>query len=141
MSNVILTPYVRQPVSIPPFPYYAVSTYLPPTAYNTSAKVIALSDGQMSSNVNGDTLSLNAGVDEYMYLFSPVSNGAITFRNVATSLIGGWDGASWGDGDIGEEFGPVVISLDFGSGSSDWYVYRTDFSGAGAQTFSLTYAR
>jgi hypothetical protein len=141
MSNVILTPYIKPATSIPPFPYYAVSAYLPPTSYDTAAKIIALSDGQLSSNVNGDTIALNAGIDEYMYLFSPVSNGAVTFRNVSTNLVGGWDGASWGDGDIGEEFGPVVVPLDFGSGVSNWYVYRTDFSGTGAQTFSLTYAR
>lgn len=141
MSNVILTPYIKPEVPIPPFPYYAVSNYLSPTDYNTAAKVIALADGQMSSNVNGDTLTLNAGPDEYMYLFSPVYNGAISFRDLSTNFVGGWDGASWGDGDVGENFGPVIVSLDFGAGAENWYVYRTDFSGVGNHTYSLTYAR
>lgn len=141
MSNVILAPYVRPLISVPPYPYFAVSPYLSASQYDTSAKVIALSDGQMSSNVTGDTFTVNATANNYVYLFSPVSNGAISFRDQASNFIGGFDGATWGDGDIGETYGPVIVSLDFGTGAEDWYVYRTDFSGVGAHTYVLTYAR
>lgn len=141
MSVVTLPIYVRPAVSIPPYPYYVVSPFLAPTAYDTAQKVMDIADGQMTSNITGDTLSLNVGVSDYAYLFSPVANGAISFNDLANNMPGGWDGASWPDGDIGENYGPQIISLDFGAGAEAWYVYRTDFTGAGNRTWKLTYAR
>lgn len=141
MSLTIIPPYKRPATPIPPYPYYMASAYLNPTQYNTSQKIIAISDGQMTSNVDGDVLTLNLGVERYGYLFSPVSNGAIQFTELPNNTIGGWDGATWGDGDIGETFGPAIVSLDFGEGAQDWYVYRTDFTTSGTKQWKLKYSR
>jgi len=139
MTLVLSTPYKKPQVSIPPFPYYAASTYLNASQYNTSAKLIALATGQMTSDTTGDTFTLDTGTTKYGYFFSPVSNGAIQFTEINSNLLGGWDGATWADGDIGSTNGPATISLDFGAGPSDWYVYRTDFAGIGIVTWKLRY--
>ena len=134
--------YKKPPIDVPPFPFYKVGA---PTLseYDTAAELMAIADGQMTSNVSGDTISMTSGPGEYLFLFSPVSNGEITFLDLTGGAgTGGWDGAEWPlNGDLGISEGPLTISLDFGAGAEDWYVYRTDWADIGAKTFRLTYSR
>lgn len=145
MTAVILPVYIRPEEPVPPFPYYYDGPFLSTgDLYSgiTDDDLDALMDGQMTSNVTGDTITLSApGAGDYMYMLSPVYNGAITFTDTATNIIGGWDGASWPDNDIGESYGPVVISVVVNGTPEDWYVYRTDFPGIGNKTWRLSYAR
>ena len=140
MSLTIVPPYRRPLIAVPPYPYYISTQYMQPSAYNTAQKIMDIAD-QMTSNVNGDLLTMDHGANGYGYVFSPVSNGTIQFTDTSNNTIGGWDGATWPDGDIGETFGPKTISLDFGAGADPWYVYRTDFTGIGLKTWKLVYSR
>lgn len=145
MSLSIARPYRKPPIDVPPYPFYGVrSEHLNENTPDAALKA-ALS-AQMASNVTGDTLTLNIVAGSWGYLMSPVSNGAITFLDISPSggggATGGWDGASWpADGRVGDTRGPVVVTLDFGAGEEEWYLYRTDFQGLGNRTYRLTYAR
>lgn len=138
MSLTMARPYRKPLIDVPPYPFHFVGV-LPDY---TEATIDANFEDQMESNVDGDVLRLDVTEGNYGYLISPVSNGAITFVDLAGGAAGGWDGASWPtDGTPGEESGPVTIQLDFGSGPEDWYVYRTDFQSLGQKSWKLTYAR
>lgn len=138
MSLTVARPYRKPPISVPPYPFHFVGV-LPDY---TEATIDANFTEQMASNVDGDILRLNVTEGNYGYLISPVSNGGITFLDLAGGAAGGWDGANWPtDGNPGEETGPVTIQLDFGAGLEDWYIYRTDFASLGQKSWKLKYAR
>ena len=66
--------------------------------------------------------------------------GLAEFLDTASDFVGGWDGASWpDDGDIGSEYGPIIIQRTLHGITSDWYLYRTDFDGLGAFEFKITF--
>lgn len=76
----------------------------------------------------------------YGYLCYPIEMGYATFLEEGTGLEGGWDGASWPEsGDIGSEFGPIIITRTIGITTSQWYLYRTDFPAVGAFTYDVTF--
>lgn len=80
-----------------------------------------------------------AGADEYMYVCYPAAWGLGEFEDQATMLIGAWDGATWpDDGGIGEVYGPLTVERTINGVTSNWYLYRTDFSGLGYYKFKLT---
>lgn len=85
-------------------------------------------------------INLTAGMGEYMYVCYPVSMGLAEFVDTASDFVGGWDGASWpDDGDIGSDYGPIIIQRTLHGVASDWYLYRTDFDGLGAFEFKITF--
>lgn len=69
----------------------------------------------------------------YGYFAHPAWMGTYRFTDTSTTFDGSWDGASWGDGTVGdgpgEHLGPVEVMYDDGNGAELWKVYRTDFSG------------
>lgn len=90
--------------------------------------------------VNSAIINLSTDMGEFMYLCYPVAKGLATFRDTASDFVGGWDGASWpDDGDIGSEYGPIVIQRTINGVVSDWYLYRTDFEGLGPFEFEVTF--
>ncbi len=82
---------------------------------------------------------LELGVGEFGVVISPVGAGEITFFDMGANLEGGWGGATWAEGDIGTEFGPITVQRTNGGVTSDWYLYRTDFEELGLVEFSLTF--
>jgi hypothetical protein len=141
MSLVMAKPYKKRPLAIPPYPFFFTGI-LVDEDWDTSEELLALADGQMTSNVTGDTITFTATGGDYFYLFSLVSNGEITFKDLENPGNGSMDGASWPtDGTEGTEYGPVIQQLNFGAGLEDWYMYRSDWPGIGTRTLRLTYAR
>lgn len=91
-------------------------------------------------STNNQTLSVPASSSKYGYIAYPTELGLATIIDVETGLEGGWDGASWPeDGSIGDTFGPIVVSRSIGDSPSDWYVYRTDFSGVGTREYQISF--
>ena len=74
----------------------------------------------------------------YVYLAIPKSEGFVTFTDDDTGFAGGFNGAAWGDGGTPSTSGPVTVSYNDGTGVVDWYVYRSDFSGIGSQSWTLS---
>ena len=97
----------------------------------------------MPSNVDSETFTFNAATTaDYVYFAHPVALGLGTLIDNATSFPGGWDGVLWADGGYEGTSGPITVQYDAGDGAGpiDWYVYRTDFSGIGNNTFRVDYA-
>lgn len=90
---------------------------------------------QTSNDVLQHTTNNNSG---YLWYVSPIELGAVTFTD-ENGFIGGWDGASWGT-EIGETYGPVVITRIESGVTRQWYVYRTDFPALGNYTFNVSFA-
>lgn len=139
MSHTQSRGYKKAPIDVPPFPFYYVGAITDFSDANIRATFV----DQMASNVSGDTLQMTAGSGQFMYLISPISNGAISFLDLTGGgAIGGWDGGTWDNDDIPDEtYGPRTIVLNWGAGDEDWYLYRTDFSNLGTKTWKLTYDR
>lgn len=98
-------------------------------------------DGTLSAVLNQQILSVNgtqfttenAG-DNYYYFLAPLKYGKVTFK--ANGLAGGWDGAHWPLDDIGDEYGPVVVTYL----GKKYNLYRTDFNGNSATTYEVLFA-
>lgn len=82
-------------------------------------------------------VELSMPFPQYAYFAHPQSYGIAEFIDNANGFPGGWDGITWGDGTIGEIYGPVTVVYDDGSGPENWYVYRTDFSGIGNMSWTV----
>jgi hypothetical protein len=86
--------------------------------------------------VNGISLGVTITAGNYAYFAIPVAQGQVKFTDKSNYYEGAWDGASWpNDGNIGQEIGPVTISMTVDNITQDWYVYRTDFSSLGNKTY------
>jgi hypothetical protein len=139
MSQVASQAYRKAALFAPPFPLYYAGAEI--TDFS-EANLASLFTAQMNSNVDGVTVTMTAGVKQYMYLLSPKINGDIVFLLVpAGPASGSWDGALW-TGDIpSSSVGPRSLSLNLGTGGSIFYLYRTDFSNLGTRTWKLTFKR
>ena len=84
-------------------------------------------------------VTLTVPDNQYGYLCYPKSMGLATFTDTNLGIEGGWDGASWPDGDIGDQYGPIVVSRTIGDTTSDWYLYRTDFSALGTVEYEVKF--
>ena len=104
-----------------------------------SAQEVLLLNTELSDTNNRELTVTSNGTD-YGYLCYPIEMGYATFVERETGLEGGWDGASWPDsGDIGNDFGPIIITRTIGITTSQWYLYRTDFPAVGSFTFDVTF--
>lgn len=112
------------------YPHFGASA----TAVNSEATVESLS-GKSNTTANHQfTVSPTSG--EYAWFAYPKALGLATFVDTSNGFSGGWDGATWPiDGTIEATTGPITVTKD----GVEWYVYRTDFQGAGG-TFSVTFA-
>lgn len=87
---------------------------------------------------SGGTITLDPNADEYGYFAHPKHLGIATFTyipiaNSATSIIGGWDGASAGSG-------PITVTRTYETGlTEEWYLYRTNLRGFAAGKFAVSY--
>lgn len=121
---------------VPRLPLYGFA----PIGVNSSSELAALSTEFPDTN-NRQLFVSNAGSTFYGYLCYPIEMGLANFEDTATLLNGGWDGASWPDnGDIGNDFGPIVITRTIGITTSQWYLYRMDFPAVGDFTFNVSFA-
>lgn len=76
----------------------------------------------------------------YGYFAHPKVLGKATFVDTANGYENTLDGASWGDGDVGNAGdGPLTVIFDDGTGPIEWYVYRTDFYGIGPISYRVSY--
>jgi len=88
---------------------------------------------------SGESFTLTAPSSEYIYFASPVSYGLVTFA-IDEGISGGMGGATWpDDGSVGENEGPLTITRTTAGVATDWYLYRSDFSGIGTVTFTVNY--
>ena len=89
---------------------------------------------------NGNAvITLNIPFPQYGYFAHPASMGIATFTDNANGFTGGWDGAKRPDGGFDMATGPLMVTYDDGSGPKDWYVYRTDFSGIGQYSWTVSF--
>lgn len=91
------------------------------------------------SNASGTKFSYVCPDGQFVYFAHPKNLGTAQF--VADGMLGmpgGFDGASWPDGDFGDS-GPISVVRNNGVSNEDWYLYRTDFPGPGTFTFTVTY--
>lgn len=109
-----------------------------PIGINTALEVNTL-DTELS-DTNDRVLNVSGDGVRYGYLCYPIEMGYAHFTDLDTRLEGGWDGASWGDdGDIGSDFGPIIITRTIGITTSQWYLYRMDFAAAGDFRFDVKF--
>lgn len=111
---------------------------------NAQAFFTSVLTNQMASNANGTQFSTSQpDLAKYAYFAHPSSLGTATFVDQSTMFPGGWDGVKWTpEDDFGAsgESGPIELTLDDGSGPRLWKIYRTDFSGIGNYTWSVSYS-
>lgn len=137
MSMVSTTPY-RKPVPRPPietdvWPRFGIGilpdyTDIPEMDNVFMAEHI---DPQVRPQIN---FAAASDIMFYYYL-CPVEYGACSFRD-ASGLAGGFDGASWPIDDIGEEYGPVLVTYK----GMEWNLYRTDFPGGRGGLYTVSFA-
>jgi hypothetical protein len=85
--------------------------------------------------------SVTVDAGKYGFFCYPIVWGLASFTEVATGNAGGWDGATWpADGSIGTTAGPRTITKTINGINTQWYVYRTNFSGIGTVEFDVTFA-
>lgn len=77
------------------------------------------------------------GENDYGYVCYPKAMGEARFTDKVSNFEGGWDGASWPDQDVGDEYGPIEIERTVNGVTLTWYLYRTDFSGIGSATYDF----
>ena len=121
--------------TVPTTPVYGVGILAQP--YTEAAVIALLANAHPATT--GQTLTLNAAGGNFGYFAIPVAGAPVNFNNAvfidqSNGFPGGWDGASWpNDGEIGNETGPVIVSL----GGNNWKLYRTDFAGIGNKSFTV----
>ena len=135
MSLVCAAPYrapvVKPPVEIEAVPRYGMGRF--ETYDETSPMFDIIMATQHNDFLEGRFVMPQAVEDDYYYYMSPVEFGKASFR--FSGFTGGWDGASWPLDDMGEEYGPVVISY----GGRDWNMYRTDWPGSMGGQFTVSF--
>lgn len=116
------------------FPLFGVKAEgIKTAAQVTSQLVTELGTGNQVLTVTSDGTVMG-------YLCYPVEFGLATFVDQSTGIAGGWDGATWPNGDMGDTTGPLTISRTIGKTTSNWYLYRMDFAAQGTFKFNLTFA-
>lgn len=109
-----------------------------PSELNTDAELVQYTETVLEST---DNLTLTIDSDQHTYFTYPKAMGFATFTD-SNGYVGGWDGASWTEGSIGENpgehYGPITVMRTIEGITSEWYVYRTDFEGI-AQTYTIEF--
>lgn len=137
MSMTVTTAYRKKepkpPLDVDTLPLYGLGS-LPQNP--TDQQLDAVFQTLQSDPVNDPSLYFPAVDDTVFYYYlCPVTFGAVTFKD-STGQIGGWDGASWPLDDVGEQYGPLVITYK----GSEWNLYRTDFPGNRGGVTTTTFA-
>lgn len=97
------------------------------TRINTGNEIDALLAETMP-DWEDQVFNIEPRADEWAYFAMPTTLGLIDFYDVSNGFRGGWDGATWIE-DGFEGSGPLIVRRTINGQSSDWYLYRTDFSG------------
>lgn len=95
-------------------------------------------DSELQTTDPSLQVSMNIDFPRYGYFAHKASEGTAMFIDSVNGWPGGWDGATWEDGGFGSVFGPITVQYDDGTGVADWKVYRTDFSGVGNLSWTVT---
>ena len=94
----------------------------------------------MDTKESGGMLEAKVPQGEYLYYAHPAAMGLATFTDPVLGLSGGMEGATWpDDGGVGSNYGPLTITRTVNGVTTDWYLYRSDFSGLGDVTFRVDY--
>lgn len=101
----------------------------------TEDEVEALSATLPSTSNQEFTIDLSNSSD-FGFFSYPVVLGEATFVDTSINIPGGWDGAAWGDDWMTlSRYTPIIVQVD----STEWFVYRTDFSGIGIREFKVSF--
>lgn len=120
---------------VPRLPIYGTA----PAGINLAQELSILTEEATDTNNRILTVEIDSP-NEYGYLCYPIELGTAEFTDTGTGIGGGWDGASWpDDGDIGNDFGPIVITRTIGETTSQWYLYRMDFPSIGIFNFDVVF--
>lgn len=137
MSLNCTTPY-RKTIPKPPiesetYPRYGIGLF---DDYEDENQQNSFMTGEhVDPEVNRSFAMPNATENLFFYYMAPLEYGEVSFKS-DTGLAGGWDGASWPVDDVGEEYGPVIITYL----GIQWRMYRTDFPGNLAATYTVSFA-
>lgn len=82
-------------------------------------------------------ISMNVPEGEYGWFAHPAALGQARFVDSVVDIEGGWDGATWPEGDVEMSEGPVLVMMDHNGESVPWLLYRTDFPGLGDISFDV----
>ncbi len=94
---------------------------------------------QVLSGSNNQTHRFDIPADTYAYLAYPASMGLVTMVDPGFAPSGGLDGASWPLGQLGSEYGPIVVTRMIDGVAREWYLYRSDFPWGGFTQLDLSF--
>lgn len=132
--TVVMHPLYKKPVAPPadiPNAYYGVA---PSSLVQTHSSVTAALPERLTI-ITDQTINLTVPAGQYGWFYIRASIENVRFMDIAVSLYGGWDGASWDGDNIGETSGPVTIM----AGADSWHLFRTDFAALGSRTFRVSF--
>lgn len=115
-------------------PFFGVASY---TAPRTEATILGLQSRGPTPDRLNPVFSVTSGPGTAYFYAYPVSYGEATFNEVNASGViiglgpGAWDGAH---GDPLSEWGPVIVPVNIGGNSVDFYLYVSDWPDLG-QTY------
>jgi len=104
---------------------------------NTDAEIEFLPNSFPDNNDRRFTVDVPSG--KYGYFAYPVDLGYARFVEASSGLEGGWEGATWADGEVGDSKEPIKVVRNICGTAVEWFIYRTDFSGIGSQTFDVSF--
>jgi len=114
-----------------------------PWGVDTEAEILALTQASSNASVQQYEFGITSTNYGYFAIPSTVANAEnATFTQIVNGVdsdIGGWDGASWPENDIGITNGPIAVNGTNDGQPITWYVYRTDFDGLGTVTFRVNW--
>ena len=90
-------------------------------------------------NTANAVVAFDVPAGQFGFVSYPKELGLATFINQSSSFEGGWDGAGWPEDGIGVSIGPITVTRTIDGTTRSWYVYRTDFSGLGTDSYSITF--
>lgn len=107
------------------------------TGNNVDSQVDIESLEKESVIPDNHTITLNIPEGEYGWFAHPAALGQARFIDAAVEIEGGWDGASWPEGDVEMSEGPVLVMMQQNGESVPWLLYRTDFPALGDISFDV----
>jgi len=132
MQNSIIHARRRQTEVPALYPYFGAGPVVN-RAGKTSAFILALPQrGPTLNRENPGALMDSMNMQTTMYYAYPMSYGQAVFTDITpvggSYMQGGWDGAR---GDGGITLGPIIVPVNLGGTTIDFYLYQTDYPNNG----------